>query len=128
MLLRRELHARGLRYRLHVRVDPTLRSRPDVVFRRWRLAVYVDGCFWHRCPEPGTLPANNGEWWRLKLDANVARDRTTDEALMAAGWTVIRVWEHEDPVAAADRIETALVRLGRSGGQRHHRPDADARE
>ncbi len=85
------------------------RARPDVVFTRARVAVFVDGCFWHRCPEHGTSPKTNGGWWRRKLDANVERDRATDATLEAAGWTVIRIWEHEDAVAAADRVE-AVVR------------------
>jgi DNA mismatch endonuclease (patch repair protein) len=66
-----------------------------VVFPRRRLAVFVDGCFWHRCPEHGSKPKANGDWWRQKLDANVARDRRNDAALSQAGWTVLRFWTHE---------------------------------
>jgi DNA mismatch endonuclease (patch repair protein) len=112
MLLRRELHRRGLRYRVDRPVLPDLRRRrPDIVFSSARVAVFVDGCFWHRCPVHAVAPKNNRAWWRDKLQANVDRDRDTDDRLAAAGWRVIRVWEHEDPVTAADRIEEA-VRTG----------------
>lgn len=109
LAIRAELFARGLRYRIHRRPLPSLRSEADVVFPRERVAVYVDGCFWHRCPQHGVLPTANGAWWRTKLDTNVQRDRRADHVLEEAGWTVMRVWEHESPVAAADRIER-LVR------------------
>lgn len=102
LALRRELHRRGLRYRVD---HAGLPGRPDIVFTRARLAVFVDGCFWHRCPEHGTLPRNNGAWWLAKLERNVARDRAKDAALRDLGWSVVHVWEHESPVAAADRIE-----------------------
>src|SRR3954465_846748 len=95
--LRSELHRRGLRFRLQRRVDFDRRRRIDIAFPRERVAVFVDGCFWHRCPEHATFPRANGSFWSDKLDRNVARDRDTDERLRAAGWTVIRVWEHEDP-------------------------------
>lgn len=106
--LRRVLHARGLRYRVDVAPEPTMRGRADVVFRSARVAVYVDGCFWHSCPEHGVLPKGNREWWRTKLEATVQRDRDTEVSLRDFGWTVVRVWEHEDPQQAADRIEAAL--------------------
>lgn len=79
------------------------------MFIRAKVAVYVDGCFWHGCPQHGTWPKRNSDFWRNKIEANVRRDRETDSSLAAAGWTSVRVWEHEDPVAAADRI-TALIR------------------
>ena len=85
-----------------------MRRRADLVFPRARVAVFVDGCFWHRCPRHATSPKNNAAWWATKLDGNVARDRDTDERLAAAGWTVVRIWEHEDPVTAADAVEVAL--------------------
>lgn len=110
--LRRELHARGLRYRVDVNPAPSVRGRADILFRPARVAVYVDGCFWHSCPEHGVLPKGNREWWRRKLEGTVRRDRTTDSALARLGWRVVRVWEHEDPGAAADRI-AAAVREGR---------------
>jgi DNA mismatch endonuclease (patch repair protein) len=108
--LRRVLHSRGLRYRIDVPPDPSLRGRADILFRRARVAVYVDGCFWHSCPEHGILPKANRDWWRAKLEATVMRDRVTEEALRRDGWGVVRVWEHEDPESAADRIETVLSR------------------
>ena len=78
------------------------------MFTRWRLAVFVDGCFWHRCPEHGTRPGHNLGYWAPKLDGNVARNRRVDAALTAAGWRVLRLWEHELPGEAAERVEAAL--------------------
>jgi len=106
--LRRELHVRGLRYRVDVTPDSRLRGRADILFRSARVAVYVDGCFWHSCPEHGVLPKGNREWWRAKLEATVLRDRAAESTLRRLGWTVVRVWEHEDPVTAADRVEAAV--------------------
>lgn len=111
--LRSELWRRGLRYRVDVKVVGR-RRRVDIAFTRARVAVFVDGCFWHRCPEHGSLPKVNRSWWTEKLEANERRDRDTDTELIAAGWLVIRVWEHEDPIEAADRVEAA-VRTRRSG-------------
>lgn len=110
--LRRVLHARGRRYRIDVSPDPALRGRADIVFARPQVAVYVDGCFWHSCPEHGVLPKGNREWWRAKLEATVRRDRSTEAALRERGWKVVRVWEHEDPELAADRVEAALRDAG----------------
>ncbi|MBH0119867.1 very short patch repair endonuclease [Rhodococcus sp. HM1] len=107
--LRRELHRRGLRFFVDRAPLPGLRRRADLVFPRRHLAVYVDGCFWHRCPVHATDPKNNSEWWAAKLAGNVARDRDTDARLTAAGWTVVRIWEHEDPLTAADRVQNALT-------------------
>jgi DNA mismatch endonuclease (patch repair protein) len=112
LALRRELHLRGLRFRLGRRPLPELRSTPDIIFGVPRVAVYVDGCFWHSCPWHATQPASNSDWWEKKLARNRERDRTTDATLADAGWAVIRVWEHESPSEAADRIE-AVVRLRR---------------
>ncbi len=81
------------------------------MFRSRRIVVFVDGCFWHRCPEHGSSPDTNRDWWETKLTANVERDRRHDAELEGAGWRVIRVWEHEDPVLAADLIERS-VRVG----------------
>ncbi|RRQ27807.1 very short patch repair endonuclease [Rhodococcus sp. Eu-32] len=106
--LRRELHRRGLRYFVDRAPVKGMRRRADVVFPRRKLAVYVDGCFWHSCPVHATKPRNNAQWWADKLAANVARDRNTDERLDAEGWTVVRVWEHESAVDAADKVESAL--------------------
>lgn len=111
MQLRRELHRRGLRFRVHTAFkEPGLRRRrADLLFTRRKVAVFVDGCFWHACPLHATSPKANAVWWRTKLDNNVARDRNTDEQLVRAGWTVVRIWEHEPVAEAADRVE-ALVR------------------
>lgn len=87
------------------------RRRADILFPRRRLAIFVDGCFWHSCPLHGTVPRTNNAWWATKLASNVARDRETDRRLFEAGWTVVRFWEHEDPVAAADLIEQ-FIRTG----------------
>lgn len=107
--LRSELHRRGLRFRKNARVVPGLRCRPDVVFTRARIAVECRGCFWHLCPEDAVLPKSNLEYWLPKLERNVERDRKNEGALAEAGWTLVVVWEHEDIVHAASRIER-LVR------------------
>jgi DNA mismatch endonuclease (patch repair protein) len=110
LAVRSALHRLGLRFRVDRPIPlPGRRPvRPDVVFGPRRVCVFVDGCFWHGCPLHGTRPAANVAYWQPKLDRNVARDKEVDDALAAAGWTVVRVWEHEDPVAAADRIATSL--------------------
>lgn len=109
LALRRELHRRGRRYFVNRAVPPT-RRRADLVFPRARVAVFVDGCFWHSCPEHLRVPTSNVEYWTAKLERNLQRDRRTDTELEAAGWTVVRVWEHEAPVVGADRVEAALAR------------------
>jgi DNA mismatch endonuclease (patch repair protein) len=106
--LRRELHRVGLRYFVDKAPLPGMRRRADVVFPRRHVAVYVDGCFWHSCPQHATHPKNNAQWWADKLAANVARDRDTDRRLAEAGWTVVRIWEHEDPVIASERVVEAV--------------------
>jgi DNA mismatch endonuclease (patch repair protein) len=78
------------------------------VFARQRVAVFVDGCFWHGCPEHITWPKANGNWWRTKINATAARDRRNDAALTDAGWTVVRIWEHESAASAADRVQAML--------------------
>lgn len=109
LALRRELHRRGIRYFVDRAPLRGQRRRADLVFPRRRVAVYVDGCFWHRCPVHATDPKNNADWWAAKLAGNVARDRATDAELAAAGWRVVRIWEHEDPVCAADRVQEILA-------------------
>lgn len=116
--LRSDLHHRGLRFRVHRAVYGLPRVRPDIVFVSARLVVFVDGCFWHRCPQHGTDPEANAMWWKAKLDGNVVRDRRTDARLRELGWYVIRVWEHESPDVAADRIATALEGRDTSGRRR----------
>lgn len=108
LALRSELHRRGFRFRVDRAPVPGLRSRADIVFGPARVAVYVDGCFWHSCPEHGTRPKANADWWERKLDRNQERDRETDRVLRQHGWKVVRIWEHEDPVEAADRVEVAV--------------------
>lgn len=105
--VRRELHRRGRRYFVDRAVLPG-RRRADLVFPRARVVVFIDGCFWHACPEHLRPSRTNSEWWADKLRRNVERDRQADFDLAAAGWTVVRVWEHEATGAAADRIEAAL--------------------
>lgn len=111
MALRRLVWAKGLRYRVDAKPLVGLRRRADLTFSRARVAVYVDGCFWHGCPKHGTVPKENHAWWSSKLANNVKRDRDTDRRLRAAGWTVVRIWEHEDPARAARRV-TSAVRAG----------------
>jgi DNA mismatch endonuclease (patch repair protein) len=108
--LRRELHRRGLRYRLHLPVVPgTRRRRVDIVFPRSKVAVFVDGCFWHGCPEHGQRQHDlNGWYWPTKITGNRARDVDTDRRLDNYGWTVVRVWEHEPVAEAADRVEATV--------------------
>lgn len=108
--IRRRLHAAGFRYRVDVRPDVSLRCRGDIVFARAKVVVFIDGCFWHGCPLHGTQPKKNAEWWRDKLAKNVERDRRNTENLMALGWCVVRVWEHEDLESALARITIALGR------------------
>jgi DNA mismatch endonuclease (patch repair protein) len=113
LALRSALTSLGLRYRVDITL-PDTRRRADIAFLSTRIAVFVDGCFWHCCPIHGTWPKANGEWWRTKIIANVARDRDTDAGLKAGGWRVLRFWEHTDPVRAAGRIKKALAsRVGR---------------
>ena len=108
--LRSELHRRGLRFRKDLPIRaPGRVVRPDVAFTRSRLAVFVDGCFWHACPIHGTQPSANMDYWEPKLARNVARDRAVDAALSEAGWQVLRAWEHEDPAEVAKRVASALA-------------------
>ncbi|MFJ3418368.1 very short patch repair endonuclease [Streptomyces sp. NPDC086082] len=104
LAVRRLLHSAGLRYRVEYPVPGMARRRIDVAFTRARVAVLIDGCFWHGCPEHATRPKANAEWWRKKLDRNMARDLETTEHLIAQGWTVLRFWEHESPDAVAARV------------------------
>lgn len=110
LALRRILHSMGLRYRVDVRADPELRRRADIVFSRAKVAVFVDGCFWHACPDHGSSPKANAAWWAEKLRTNVQRDRDTDRRLRSAGWKVIRVWEHEDPAVVAEEVANAVAK------------------
>lgn len=108
--LRAALHSRGLRFRKdHLLPVPGRRAtRVDVVFTRARVAVFVDGCFWHGCPEHGRVPATNPHYWPSKIAGNRARDTLVTAALEADGWTVVRVWEHETVDEAAARVTAAV--------------------
>jgi DNA mismatch endonuclease, patch repair protein len=113
LALRHALHSLGLRYRLHRAPLPGLRRKADIVFGPDRVAVFVDGCFWHGCPEHGRRRHDvNGWYWPAKIDRNRRRDVDTDQALNTAGWVVVRVWEHEltgpGALAAAERVRQAL--------------------
>jgi len=107
--LRSALHARGWRFRVDL-VIPVGdgKPRPDVAFTRWGVAVFVDGCFWHCCPVHGRPPISNGAYWRPKLARNVERDRLDTQRLEAAGWTVVRLWEHVPLQEGIERVERAL--------------------
>ncbi|TDU83154.1 T/G mismatch-specific endonuclease [Kribbella voronezhensis] len=107
--LRRYLHAAGLRYRIHRRPVLGVRREADIVFGPARVAVFVDGCFWHGCPEHATWPKSNAEFWREKIEGNRRRDANTDALLAKAGWLVVRVWEHEGIEAAAARVQRAVA-------------------
>lgn len=108
LAVRRILHARGLRYRVDFAPVPGLRRRADIVFTRARIAVFIDGCFWHGCPVHATHPKQNSDYWGPKLAANIARDADTNALLVAAGWAVLRFWEHQTPEDVAERIATAV--------------------
>ncbi|MGD8214810.1 very short patch repair endonuclease [Aestuariimicrobium sp. Y1814] len=122
LLLRRALHAAGYRYRVNLKVPGAPRRTIDIAFPRQRLAVMVDGCFWHGCPEHGHIPKHNSEWWSNKLAHNLARDGDTTALLEAAGWTVLRVWEHEAPEDAFAHVASALARAGRTATNRAEVP------
>ncbi|MET8227440.1 very short patch repair endonuclease [Streptomyces sp. NPDC004082] len=107
--VRRLLHASGLRYRVNVPVPGVPRRTIDIVFGKEKIAVFMDGCFWHGCPQHATHPKANAEWWRAKLEKNMARDRETTAHLRAAGWTVLRFWEHESAEDVARHVTAALA-------------------
>ena len=108
--LRRALHAQGLRFRVAFPVPGQRRRSIDIAFTRPKLAVFIDGCFWHGCPRHGTKPRSNSDWWVVKLAANQQRDADTDSVLMGLGWSVIRVWEHESVDEGAAKVLRALGR------------------
>lgn len=108
MAVRRLLHARGLRYRVDYAPLPGVRRRADIAFPRRRIAVFIDGCFWHGCPTHRSVPMSNREFWLEKFRRNRARDADTDRRLRASRWTVLRYWAHESPDDVAEAIERAL--------------------
>jgi DNA mismatch endonuclease (patch repair protein) len=99
----------GLRYRVDRAPIRGLRRRADIVFSAARVAVFVDGCFWHGCPDHGTWPKSNAAWWREKIEANKSRDADTNARLAQAGWRVIRVWAHDDPQVAAREVANTVL-------------------
>jgi DNA mismatch endonuclease (patch repair protein) len=105
LAVRRRLHARGLRYLVDKAPIASMRSRADLVFRGARIAVFIDGCYWHSCPEHRTVPKSNPEYWSAKLAANRDRDERVVLELREVGWLALRFWEHEDPDAVADAVE-----------------------
>ncbi|WP_460705313.1 very short patch repair endonuclease [Myceligenerans halotolerans] len=111
LAIRRLLHAQGLRYRVDQRPLVELRRKADIVFTRIALAVFIDGCYWHGCPEHYRQPSAHVEYWSAKIAGNVARDADTNARLAEAGWTVLRIWEHEEPIAAARRVADEVRRL-----------------
>jgi DNA mismatch endonuclease (patch repair protein) len=116
--VRSAAHRLGLRFLVSARPLPGLRRTADLVFRRQRLAVFVDGCFWHSCPIHATNPTLNGEFWRGKLERTRLRDLETGEALAEAGWSVLRIWEHEDAEDAAIRIRSRIDDLRKASACR----------
>lgn len=106
--LRRELHRRGLRYRVDASIQGLPRRRVDILFSRARVAVFIDGCFWHGCTQHRTIPRNNHDWWESKIKANRDRDNETGATLRAMGYQVLRFWEHEDVQSAANLVEATV--------------------
>ena len=105
--IRAAVHGMGLRFRVDWRL-PGTRRRADLAFVRAKVAVFIDGCFWHACPRHASWPRANAAWWKQKIEDNVARDRDTDEMLKRAGWRVLRFWEHEDAERAGTRVKRVV--------------------
>ncbi|MFI5906019.1 very short patch repair endonuclease [Dactylosporangium sp. NPDC051541] len=115
--IRQLLHAQGYRYRVAWPIPGLRRRSADIAFTRAQVAVFVDGCFWHSCPEHKTSPNANGQWWSEKLETNRLRDAATTAHLEASGWTVVRIWEHERPADAVTRIVDLLNGKRRPDGR-----------
>ncbi len=109
LALRSAVHRLGLRYRVGVRPLSGLNRSADLVFRPTRVAVFLDGCYWHGCPDHHHTPRVNRPYWSAKIAGNIARDRDTDQQLEAAGWLVLRFWEHEDPGQCASKVLDAVA-------------------
>lgn len=105
---RRALYRAGLRYRVVYPIPGQRRRTIDIAFVGAKIAVFIDGCFWHGCPQHGTQPRSNSGWWQTKIATNQARDRDSDQLLAEAGWTVLRFWEHVDPGQIATEVEAAV--------------------
>lgn len=116
LALRRQLYTKGIRYRVDFEVLKKPRRVADIAFPGLKIAVFVDGCFWHGCPEHASWPKQNSEFWKEKIEANRRRDRDTNERLRGMGWTVFRFWEHESPAEAAEVVadEVTAEKLRRS--------------
>lgn len=110
LAVRRAVHALGLRYRVDLRPLPDLNRRADLVFTRAKVAVFIDGCYWHGCPLHGTTSRTNPDYWGPKIQQNRARDADTNARLQEAGWRVARYWEHEEPAAIADAVRRLVLR------------------
>lgn len=109
--VRSRLHRAGFRYRVDYAPDPSRRRRrADIVFLKLRIAVYIDGCFWHGCPEHYVPPKSNTEYWQPKIARNRARDAQTTDSLRSLGWTVLRHWEHEGAATIADAVADEVQR------------------
>lgn len=108
-VIRQLLHARGFRYRVAARPLADLRRTADIVFRPTQVAVFIDGCYWHGCPDHYVSPKTNPGYWSGKVAGNIARDRDTDKCLAAAGWLVLRFWEHEPSELCADKIAATVL-------------------
>lgn len=113
LAVRRLLHAAGCRYRVHYPVPGLPRRTIDIAFTRAKVAVFIDGCFWHGCPEHGTAPTSNRAWWATKLAANAGRDRDTASHLESLGWRVVRIWEHEDATGVVEIVAGLSVACSR---------------
>ncbi|WP_374072538.1 very short patch repair endonuclease [Alloalcanivorax xenomutans] len=119
--LRRELHKMGLRYRVAFEVLKKPRRVADIAFPGIRLAVFVDGCFWHGCPEHATWPKRNADFWRDKIETNRSRDADTNERLRSIGWRVLRFWEHDSPLVAAEIVvrEVGILKSRRASHEKN---------
>jgi DNA mismatch endonuclease, patch repair protein len=107
--LRRELYRRGLRYRVNYEVMKKPRRVADVAFPWLKIAIFIDGCYWHGCPEHATWPKQNAEFWRQKIETNRLRDADTNSRLLDVGWTVLRFWEHQSPIECAETIAQKIA-------------------
>ncbi|WP_166828385.1 very short patch repair endonuclease [Brevibacterium limosum] len=110
LLIRTALHQKGLRFRVDFPPVKSIRRRADIVLTRARIVIFVDGCFWHRCPEHFTLPKTNSKFWKLKIQQNWDRDRDTDWNFERADWLVLRFWEHED----SEKVVATIIEAWRS--------------
>lgn len=121
--VRRELHWRGLRYRVNFKPLQTMRRTVDVAFTKQRVVVLIDGCFWHGCPAHfRPAKGERKEFWAAKISDNQRRDQDSTKAFVSAGWTVLRFWEHEDPVVVADEIENELIKSSASQRSTSEKP------